>query len=191
MPIWDSAHDTAKAPAPEAADTRAERAAGAADLGEAPKPQSSAAELSTDPPAPELPLADNGDVSASAPQGQVFTPAAPGKFLKPSGKGKLFAALPSVDFGGATMKAPVAAGEGPSGYLNIVVGMVRSHLHKPQDTRANEGLGYGVIVFTLDSQGHIIDSWFVQHSGSSALDSAEFDAVAAAERQFPAPADRH
>ncbi len=86
----------------------------------------------------------------------------------------------------APIKAPVAGGAGPAEYLNIVIGLIRAHLRKPQETRIPGGMPYGVMVFVLDSDGRVASSWFVQHSGSPALDRAQADALDAA-APFPKP----
>jgi outer membrane biosynthesis protein TonB len=184
----DRKSDTKPPPAQEASVQSAEKAAGAEGQEQAPQlaalPQP--APQTPEPAQPPLKTADDGELPQASAAPPSEAPAAPSKPLFAAGKGKLFAALPSVEFGGAPMKAPVENGEGPAGYLNIVVGLIRARLHKPHLTRTVEGAAFGLIVFRLGDDGRILDSWFVQHSGSPEYDRAEMDALTGA-APFPKP----
>ena len=186
----DKTDEAKAAPAPEAPDRTAERAAGAEASAESPKPEAivTPEPQSSAPPVPLLPQADEGDVPLSRPQGEAIAPAAPAKPRPAAGRAKfaVFASLPNVAFAAPAEKAPVAGGEGPAGYLNVVVGMIRAHLRKPPADRQTEGRGYGVIVFRLDSQGHLMDVLRTEGSGSAELDKAEMTALQAA-APFPPP----
>ena len=181
--------DGKPAPAADAPDKSAERDAGAE--AEATKPAAEApseAPPTPAPPIPELKTAEEGEVplaTAPTPNPAPAGPTSPRAFAA-LGKSPHFSALPNVAFGGAPVKAPVAGGEGPAEYLNIVVGLIRQHLRKPRETAPPGGSPFGVMVFTLDSDGHLVTSWFVQHSGSPALDAAEQQALEAAS-PFPKP----
>ncbi len=186
----DKTDEAKAAPAPEAPDRTAERAAGAEASAESPKPEAivTPEPQSSAPPVPLLPQADEGDVPLSRPQGEAIAPAAPAKPRPAAGRAKfaVFASLPNVAFAAPAEKAPVAGGEGPAGYLNVVVGMIRAHLRRPPADRQTEGRGYGVIVFRLDSQGHLMDVLRTEGSGSAELDKAEMTALQAA-APFPPP----
>lgn len=175
-------------PAAAAPDKTAEQSSGAQGQDKAPDPQASAEPTPEATPAPLPPLktAEDGELPESKPAAPSTAAPAPTRPKFAAGKGKLFASLPSVEFGGAPAKAPIAGGEGPNGYLNIVVGMVRAHFRKPHLTRPVEGTGYGVILFHLDGDGRVMDSWFVQHSGSPEFDRAELEAISAA-APYPKP----
>jgi outer membrane biosynthesis protein TonB len=186
--VIDRKLDDKPPPALEAPASSVQASPGAEGREQAPKPQASseASPQSPQPLAPPLKAADDGELPEASAAAPSAAPASPAKPSFAAGNGKLFAALPNVEFGGAPMKAPVAGGEGPAEYLNIVVGMVRARLHKPRLSRPAEGVGSGLIVFRLDGDGRIIDSWFVQHSGSAEYDQAEMEALTAA-APYPRP----
>jgi outer membrane biosynthesis protein TonB len=179
--------DAKPPPAAEAA-ARPAQASSGADGQQAPEPEATPDAIPDTPidAPPPLKSAEDGEVPPPAAQAPSLTPAAPSTPRLAAGKGRLFAALPNVEFGGAPMKAPVAGGEGPADYLNILVGLIHARLHKPRLSSPVEGAGFGLIVFRLNVDGSISESWFSQHSGSPELDRAEMDALTAA-APYPRP----
>lgn len=177
--------DARPPPAPASPARSAEANSGAEGQAQGSKPEAAQAPTPFAAP-PPLKSAENGEIPEPAAETPSPAPAAPAKPRFAAGRGKLFAALPNVEFGGAPIKAPVAGGDGPADYLNVVVGLIRAHLHKPNLARPVEGGGFGLIVFRLDLDGRIIDSWFSQHSGSPELDRAEMEALTSA-APYPRP----
>ena len=132
----------------------------------------------TPPPAP---------APASPPAPQVASlepPAAPKAEL--TAPKPFFNSVPDIDFGGAAMRSPVTGGAARATYLSILYGKIMPHFHKPADARSIVGHGRGVVVFSVDARGQLIDRWITEESGYHALDRAAFDAVGAG-APFPPP----
>ena len=125
------------------------------------------------------------------PQSQPSKPPAPAPSATPNTKpaaGKpapLFDSLPDLDFGGANIAAPVAGGNARATYTAIIVGLFRKHIHVPAGLAPRRI--DGVIAFTLDAQGRLINRWVQESSGVREMDSAAFDAVGASSPYPPPP----
>jgi TonB family protein len=97
-----------------------------------------------------------------------------------------FASVPDVDFEGMARAAELAHGNAKRTYLTTIYGMIMPHLKVPSGSRAGLGSIEGVIVFTVDGSGNLIDSKIVRSSGSRELDKSALDAIAKAS-PFPSP----
>jgi protein TonB len=201
----DKEKDSKPPPAPAAEDKSAERASGAEAKAEAPKPEASATpepapEVQPPAPAPPLKLSE-GEVPPPAPphpepqatpsptpQPQTSQAPSPAPAAPAAGKSApLFASVPDIDFGGAAMKAPVAGGNAGAGYYNILYGEIMPHFHPPRGGRAALGRGYGVVIFTLDAKGRLLNRYIAEESGLPELDRAAIDAIGAASPFSPPP----
>ena len=210
----DKEKDAKAAPAPEAEDKSHDTLAGAQAKAEAPKPETTpepaptpeptpteqataTPEPTPEPsPAPPLKVTNDGEVPAPAsppkPQPENTTMPAPEKPEAPAGKAKfapMFAALPDVEFGGASIKTPVSGGNARGTYLSSLYGLIMQRVHKPADARAMVGRSHGAVVFSVDGQGRLVDRWIAEESGSPDLDRAIFNAIGAAS-PFPPPPSR-
>jgi TonB family protein len=91
-----------------------------------------------------------------------------------------FASVPDVDFEGMARAAALAKGNAKRTYLTTVYAMVMPHLRFPSGAWAPSGSAEGVIVFTVDGAGALIDSKVAHSSGSRELDKSALDAIAKA-----------
>jgi len=189
-------------PAPAAEDKSAEREAGAEAKAEAPNPEApptpaAAAPSAPSEPAPPLKTAE-GEIPAATPpapeptpaptpQPQASAPPSPAKPAPAAGKSApLFASVPDVDFGGAAMKSPVSGGSARATYTSILLGAILPHFHKPPGGRSTLGARSGVVNFSVDAQGRLINRYIAEESGLPELDRAAVEAVGAAS-PFPPP----
>ncbi len=93
---------------------------------------------------------------------------------------------PEIELGSAAEAAPVSGGKAKSTYLTILYGMIMSHVRRTPPAGAPAPRRNGVIVFTLDAMGGLIQRTIARSSGSQELDSAALAAVGEA-APFPAP----
>ena len=196
--------EKASPPAPAAQDKSAERDSGAEAKAEAPKPEAPPTPEPTQeaqPAAPAPPLnVSEGEVPAPAPPAPEPTPsptpqpqaseaASPAKPEPPAGKSApLFASVPDVDFSGTAMKSPVSGGNSRAIYTSILLGSILPHFHKPHGGRSSLGGKSGVVNFSVDAQGRLLNRYISEESGLPELDRAAIDAVGAASPFPPPPA---
>ena len=132
---------------------------------------------------PPLPQAPDGEVPTMA----KVEPQPPEKPAPaPTKTAPMFASVPDVDFGGAAKMAAVSGGMAKSTYLSILYGMIMPHMHVPAKAHTYTGKIQGVISFTVDNKGRLMERFVAQASGSSELDAAAMQAVAEAS-PFPPP----
>ena len=93
--------------------------------------------------------------------------------------------VPDIELGGAAGPSPVSGGKAKTTYLSILYGMIMSRLHLPA-AGASSQKTEGVIVFTVDGTGNLVQRQIARASGSPELDSAALGAVGAA-APFPKP----
>jgi TonB family protein len=86
-------------------------------------------------------------------------------------------------FTGPAMQSPPVGGTADTRYFAIVYNMIRSHFREPQGQETPHG---GVIVFTVDSVGKLLQRKVLRSSGSPSLDVAAMKAIAEA-APYPTP----
>jgi len=158
-------------------------------------PPPAAAAAKAEPSAAEVPLDDpNGEpvtpAPSPAPQEQQKppqpTPQPEAKLNPAPDPMSAFAALPDFKFAAPAKKSPIATGNAKSTYLSVVYGMVMSRMRYPEGA-AGHGRTMGVIVFGVDSVGHLVGQRIVTSSGSPELDLAALAAIRAAAPYPPPP----
>jgi TonB family protein len=164
----------APAPAPHPAEEqKGEAAPSAHDL--KPEPEG---ELPTD----ENPKPEDNPNQAAAP---AAPPAPPQK--APVGEPlPTIEDLPQYKFARSVEKSPVAGGNSESRYLTIIYGMIKQHLHENPGLRLDLANRHGIVDFYVDEGGNLVGRKLVASSGSSDLDLAVMNAIAAA-APYPAP----
>jgi TonB family protein len=119
---------------------------------------------------------------------EVAAPAAPA----PPAKAPVGAPLPTIQdlpqykFARSVEQSPVAGGNSESRYLTIIYGMIKQHLHESPDLRLDLANRHGIVDFYVDNGGNLTGRKLVASSGSSDLDMAVMNAIAA-EAPYPAP----
>jgi protein TonB len=136
--------------------------------------------------APPLPTAPDAEAPQMAKAEPAPPPDNPAPTPAPVTKAPMFASVPDVDFGGAALRAPIAGGNARATYLSILFGMITRRMHVPAAARTYSGKLEGIVVFSVDGQGRLVERWVRQSSGSPELDSAAMEAIAAA-APFPPP----
>jgi TonB family protein len=94
--------------------------------------------------------------------------------------------LPQYKFARSVEKSPVAGGNSESRYLTIIYGMIKQHLHESTGLRLDLANRHGMVDFYVDEGGNLVGRKLVASSGSSDLDMAVMNAIAAA-APYPAP----
>jgi TonB family protein len=94
--------------------------------------------------------------------------------------------LPQYKFARSVEKSPVAGGNAESRYLTIIYGMIKQHLHENSGLRLDLANRHGIVDFYVDEGGNLVGRKLVASSGSSDLDMAVMNAIAAA-APYPAP----
>ncbi len=94
--------------------------------------------------------------------------------------------LPQYKLAHAATQSPVVGGTADTRYFTIVYGMIRSHLREPSGPGAAPPNRGGVVVFTVDESGNLIQRKLVNSSGSPSFDMAVMTAIAEA-APYPAP----
>ena len=94
--------------------------------------------------------------------------------------------LPQYKFARSVEKSPVAGGNSESRYLTIIYGMIKQHLHENAGLRLDLANRHGIVDFYVDEGGNLVGRKLVASSGSSDLDLAVMNAIAAA-APYPAP----
>lgn len=100
-----------------------------------------------------------------------------------------FDALPELELAGAAEDVPIAGGKARATYLSIIYGLVMAHMHSPTIQRQNLSKIEGVIVFTVDSRGALVEHKIAHPSGFREFDAAALAAVVEA-APFPKPPGR-
>jgi periplasmic protein TonB len=163
----------AQAPAPAPADEqKAQNAPPAQDL--TPTPEG---EL----PAADTPKPTNNTAAAAAPAAPIPPPKAPVGESLPT-----IEDLPQYKFAREVEHSPIASGNAESRYLTIVYGMIKAHLRDSPELRVDSANKRGVVDFYVDEGGNLVGRKLVSSSGSSNLDMAVMNAIAAA-APYPAP----
>jgi TonB family protein len=163
----------APAPAPHPAEEQKGEAAPAHDL--KPEPEG---EL----PADQSPKPEDNPTQAAAP---AAPPALPQK--APVGKPlPTIEDLPQYKFARAVEQSPVAGGNAETTYITIIFGRIKQHLHEGPGLRLDLANRHGIVDFYLDEGGNLVGRKLVASSGSSDLDMAVMNAIAAA-APYPAP----
>lgn len=172
----------AGAPAPPSQEAKAEPAAPATPA--AAKDDDGEMKASDEPPTLAAPPAAPSDAPAS--DAKVATMI--GQPLPTWSKDKQFSTfepVPDVQFG-ASATSPIGGGQAATTYLTIVYGLVMKHLRLPAAVKAESQNVQGVIDFTVDGHGDIVERSVVQPSGSNGLDAAALEAVREA-APYPTP----
>jgi periplasmic protein TonB len=118
--------------------------------------------------------------------------AAPGAPPAPPQKAPVGAPLPTIDdlpqykFARSVEKAPIAGGNANSRYLTIIYGMIKAHLREGPALRLDLANKHGQVDFYVDEGGNLVGRKLTASSGSSDLDMAVMNAIAAA-APYPAP----
>jgi TonB family protein len=97
--------------------------------------------------------------------------------------------LPQYKFARSVEKSPVAGGNSESRYLTIIYGMIKQHLHESTGLRLDLANRHGMVDFYVNEGGNLVGRKLVASSGSSDLDRAVMNAIAAA-APYPAPPNR-
>jgi protein TonB len=164
----------APAPAPHPADEqKGEEAPPAHDLKPVPE-----GEL----PADQNPKPEDNSTQAAAPA----APPAPPKKAPVGEPLPTIEDLPQYKFARSVAQAPVAGGNAESRYLTIIYGMIKTHLHENAGLHLDLASKHGMVDFYVDEGGNLIGRKLVASSGSSDLDMAVMNAIAAA-APYPAP----
>jgi periplasmic protein TonB len=94
--------------------------------------------------------------------------------------------LPQYKFAREVEHSPIAGGNAESRYLTIVYGMIKAHLHEGPELHVDSASKRGMVDFYVDEGGNLVGRKLVSSSGSSNLDMAVMNAIAAA-APYPAP----
>jgi periplasmic protein TonB len=147
------------------------------------------------PPAHDLKPEPEGELPADQnpkPQDNPTEAAAPAAPPAPPQKAPVGEPLPTIEdlpqykFARSVEKSPVAGGDAESRYLTIIYGMIKTHLHEGAELRLDLANKHGMVDFYLDEGGNLVGRKLVASSGSSDLDIAVMNAIAAA-APYPAP----
>jgi protein TonB len=147
------------------------------------------------PPAHDLKPEPEGELPADQnpkPQDNPTEAAAPAAPPAPPQKAPVGEPLPTIEdlpqykFARSVEKSPVAGGDAESRYLTIIYGMIKTHLHEGAGLRLDLANKHGMVDFYLDEGGNLVGRKLVASSGSSDLDIAVMNAIAAA-APYPAP----
>lgn len=148
-----------------------------------PSPEPSPPAQAAAPDLPEMPEPDAPEpVKTVTP-----TEAAPTKPSVLAVLPKTFENVPDVDFGGAAIRSPVTGGNAKSTYLSQLYGLIVPRLHVPALAKAYGRTLVGAIAFEVDRHGRLVQRFVALPSGSTELDEAAMQAVAAAAKSFPPP----
>ena len=162
-----------QAPAPAPADEqKAQNAPAAHDL--TPEPEG---EL----PAHQSPRPKDDDAESAARAAPAPPPKAPVGEALPT-----IEDLPQYKFAREVEHSPIATGNADSRYLTIVYGMIKAHMHEGPELHIDSANKRGVVDFYVDEGGNLVGRKLVSSSGSSNLDMAVMNAIAAA-APYPAP----
>ena len=147
------------------------------------------------PPAHDLKPLPDGELPADQnpkPEDNPNEAAAPAAPPVPPQKAPVGKPLPTIEdlpqykFARAVEEAPIAGGDAESRYLTIIYGMIKTHLHEGSGLRLDLANKHGMVDFYLDEGGNLVGRKLVASSGSSDLDMAVMNAIAAA-APYPAP----
>jgi TonB family protein len=164
----------APAPAPHPADEqKGEAAPPAHDL--KPEPEG---EL----PADQKPKPEDNPTQAAAPA----APPAPPERAPVGEPLPTIEDLPQYKFARSVEKSPIAGGSANTRYLTIIYGMIKAHLHEGPGLRLDLANRHGQVDFYIDEGGNLVGRRLTASSGSSDLDMAVMNAIAAA-GPYPAP----
>jgi protein TonB len=147
------------------------------------------------PPAHDLTPAPEGELPADTnpkPQDNPTEAAAPAAPPAPPQKAPVGEPLPTIEdlpqykFARSVEKSPIAGGNAESRYLTIIYGMIKAHLREGAGLRLDLANRHGIVDFYVDEGGNLVGRKLVASSGSSGLDMAVMNAIAAA-APYPAP----
>ena len=147
------------------------------------------------PPAHDLKPEPEGELPADQNPKPVDNPteaAAPAAPPAPPQKAPVGEPLPTIEdlpqykFARSVEKAPVAGGSSESRYLTIIYGMIKQHLRESPSLRLDQANRHGMVDFYVDEGGNLVGRKLIASSGSSDLDMAVMNAIAAA-APYPAP----
>ncbi len=93
---------------------------------------------------------------------------------------------PEFDFGSLFRQSPVGGGSADATYLSTLYGLIVPRLHPPAAAHGNWPRLEGVLVFSVDRKGNLLQRRIAQRSGSPDLDAAALQAVVEAS-PFPPP----
>ena len=97
-----------------------------------------------------------------------------------------FESVPEVDFGAASAATPIAGGNARATYLSILYGMIMAHMHSPGGVRSSTARAEGMIFFSVDGAGRVVQRRIARASGSHELDLVALNAIGKA-GPFPRP----
>ena len=153
---------------------------------ESPPPPETNPVPEADQPAAPSPTPAEADATPPADnvQPKPAPPPAPAAKALPGAPPPTAEELPQYQFAHAATESPIVGGNADTRYFTIVYGMIRSHFRRPMSGEpANRG---GIIVFSVDETGNLVQRKLVSSSGSPNLDMAVMAAVAEA-APYPAP----
>ena len=99
---------------------------------------------------------------------------------------QMFEPAPEFDFKSLFRQTPVGGGSADSTYLSILYGSIVPHLHAPASAHGNWPRLEGMLEFSVDTKGNLVQRRIARRSGSSDLDAAALQALAEAS-PFPPP----
>jgi TonB family protein len=147
------------------------------------------------PPAHDLKPEPEGELPADQnpkPEDNPAQAAAPAAPPAPPEKAPVGEPLPTIEdlpqykFARSVEKSPIAGGNANTRYLTIIYGMIKAHLHEGPGLRLDLANRHGQVDFYVDEGGNLVGRRLIASSGSSDLDMAVMNAIAAA-APYPAP----
>jgi TonB family protein len=93
---------------------------------------------------------------------------------------------PEFDFGSLFRQSPVGGGAADTTYLSILYGTIVPHMHAPVSAHGNWPRLEGMLVFSVDRKGNLVQRRIARRSGSPDLDAAALQALVEAS-PFPPP----
>jgi protein TonB len=96
---------------------------------------------------------------------------------------------PEFDFGSLFRQSPVGGGTADSTYLSILYGLIVPRLHAPAAARGHLPRLEGMLEFSVDRKGNLVQRRIARRSGSPDLDAAALHAVVEASPFPPPPKD--
>jgi len=98
----------------------------------------------------------------------------------------MFEPAPEFDFGSLFRQTPVGGGKADATYLSILYGSIAPHMHPPASANGNWPRLEGMLIFSVDRRGNLVQRRVAQRSGSADLDAAAMAALTEA-APFPPP----